>query len=110
MDEAACQRADQALSRYVRGGRTLADVGTELAYLRRERGLSLQALAQRATLSLEAVQAIESGRRLPSEQEFALLAAGLELTAGRLAEILRPVVQHQAGGIQAFGWPCHARG
>jgi hypothetical protein len=44
MDEAASQRADQALTRYVKG-----------------------------------------------------------LTAGRLAEILRPVVRHQASGIQAFG-------
>jgi hypothetical protein len=45
---------------------------------------------------------MESGRRLPIEREFALLAAGLELTAGRLAEILRPVVRHQASRIQVF--------
>ncbi len=40
---------------------------------------------------------MESGRRLPIEQKFALLAAGLELTAGRLAEILNlSVLPHRA--------------
>lgn len=97
MDAAASERADQALSRYVKGGRTLSDIGIEFAYLRQERGLNQQALAQRATLSLEAVQAMESGRRLPIEREFALLAAGLKLTAGRLAEILNlSVLPHRA--------------
>jgi transcriptional regulator with XRE-family HTH domain len=61
------------------------------------------ALAQRATLPLKTIQEIEAGRRLPTEREFALLATGLGLTAGRLAEILRPVVRHQASGIQPFG-------
>jgi hypothetical protein len=59
--------------------------------------------ARRATLPLETVEAIESGTRLPTKQEFALLARGLELTAGRLATILRPVVEHTAGGIRKFG-------
>jgi transcriptional regulator with XRE-family HTH domain len=103
MEEAASERADQALSQYVKGGRTLDDIGTEFAYLRRDRGLSQHDLAQRATLPLESVEAIESGTRLPTKQEFALLAAGLELTAGRLAEILRPVVEHSASGIRTFG-------
>jgi transcriptional regulator with XRE-family HTH domain len=103
MDEAATKRADQALSRYVRGGRTLADIGTEFVYLRRQRGLSQHALALRATLPPATVQAIETGTRLPTEQEFALLASGLELTTGALAEVLRPVVRHQASGIRAFG-------
>ena len=103
MDEAASKDADQALNQYVKGGRTLADIATEFVYLRRERGLSQQDLALRATLPLETVQAIESGARRPTRQEFALLASGLELTADRLAEILRPVVRHQASGIQAFG-------
>jgi DNA-binding transcriptional regulator YiaG len=103
MDEAASERADLALTQYVRGGRTLDDIATEFAYLRRERGLSQHDLAKRATLPLEAVQAIESGTRLPTRQEFALLATGLELTAKRLAEILRPVVQHTASGLRAFG-------
>jgi DNA-binding transcriptional regulator YiaG len=103
MDETAPEAADQALNQYVKGGRTLAVVGTEFVYLRRERGLSQHDLALCATLPLETVQAIESGSRLPTKQEFALLASGLEMTAGRLAGILRPVVQHQAGGIRAFG-------
>jgi len=103
MEEAASQQANQALTQYVRGGRTLSDIGIEFAYLRRERGLSQHELAQRATLPLENLQAIEAGTRLPTEQEFALLARGLELTAGRLAELLRPVVQHQGSGIRAFG-------
>jgi transcriptional regulator with XRE-family HTH domain len=112
MDEAASRRADQALSQYVKGGRTLADIGIEFVYLRRERGLSEQALAQRARVPLETVQAVESGRRLPTKQEFVLLATGLELTAGRLAELLRPVVRHQASGIRALanitlGGGCH---
>jgi hypothetical protein len=89
MDEAASEGADQALNQYVKGGRTLVDVGTEFAHLRRERGLSQHDLARRATL--------------PTEREFGLLATGLELTAGRLAEALRPVVRHQASGIRAFG-------
>ena len=103
MDEAASKRADQALSRYVRGGRTLADIGTEFVYLRRERGLSQHDLVLRATLPLETIQGIEAGSRLPTEQEFALLARGLELTVVRLAEVMRPVVQHQASGIRTLG-------
>jgi transcriptional regulator with XRE-family HTH domain len=102
MEEAAFGRADQALTQYVKGGRTLEDIGTEFAYLRRERGLSQPDLAQRARLPLESVQAIEAGARLPTKEEFDRLASGLELTAGRLAEILRPVVEHQANGIRAF--------
>jgi transcriptional regulator with XRE-family HTH domain len=103
MGETAAERADQALSQYVKGGRTFIDIGIEFAYLRRERGLSQHDLAQRATLPLETLQVIESGARLPTKQEFALLATGLELTAGRLAELLRPVVQHTGSGIRAFG-------
>jgi DNA-binding transcriptional regulator YiaG len=103
MEDAASERADQALSPYVKAGRTLDDIGTEFAYLRRERGLSQHGLAERATLPLETVEAIESGTRLPTKQEFALLARGLELTAGRLATILRPVVEHTASGIGTFG-------
>ena len=103
MDEAASEGADQALNQYVKGGRTLVDVGTEFAYLRRERGLSQHDLARRATLPLETVRGIEAGARLPTGREFGLLATGLELTAGRLAEALRPVVRHQASGIRAFG-------
>jgi transcriptional regulator with XRE-family HTH domain len=102
MEEAASERADQALTQYVKGGRTLVDIGTEFVYLRRERGLSQHDLAQRARLPLEAVEAIESGTRLPTEQEFALLASGLGLTPGRLAEILRPVVQHRGSGIRTL--------
>jgi hypothetical protein len=62
MEEAAFERADQALTQYVKGGRTLEDIGTEFAYLRRERGLSQPDLAQRARLPLESVQAIEAVR------------------------------------------------
>jgi transcriptional regulator with XRE-family HTH domain len=102
MGETAAERADQALTQYVKGGRTLADIGIEFAHLRRERGLSQQDLAQRTQLPLETIEAIESGRRLPTDQEFALLATGLELTAGRLAEALRPVVDHQASGIRTW--------
>jgi len=36
-------------------------------------------------------------------EEFARLATGLELSAARLAAILRPVLRHQASGTQAFG-------
>jgi ribosome-binding protein aMBF1 (putative translation factor) len=94
MGETAAERADQALTRYVKGGRTVADIGIEVAYLRRERGLSHHDLAQRARLPLEVIQVIESGTRLPTKPEFAQLAHGLELTVARLAELLRPVVQH----------------
>jgi hypothetical protein len=51
---------------------------------------------------LETIQAIESGTRLPTKGEFGHFAVGLELTAGYLAEALRPVVDHQASGIRAF--------
>jgi transcriptional regulator with XRE-family HTH domain len=102
MDEATSERADQALDQYVRGGRTLADIGIEFAYLREQRGLSQRDLAQRIRLPLETVQAIETGTRLPTKQEFTLLADGLELAAGRLAEALRPVVDHQASGVRSW--------
>jgi hypothetical protein len=52
---------------------------------------------------METVQVIKSGRRLPTDQECALLATGLDLTAGRPAELLRAAVRQQASGIQAFG-------
>jgi transcriptional regulator with XRE-family HTH domain len=103
MEEAASRRADQALTQYVTGGRTLDDIAAEFAYLRRARGLSQHQLAQRATLPLETLQAIESGKRLPTKQEFALLATGLELTEGRLAELLQPVVRHTGSGVRAYG-------
>jgi ribosome-binding protein aMBF1 (putative translation factor) len=103
MDEAASQQADQALGHYVRGGRTLVDIGTEFEVLRRERGLTHEELAQRARLPLGSVRAIESGTRLPTKEEFARLATALELSAARLAAILRPVLEHQPSGIQVFG-------
>jgi transcriptional regulator with XRE-family HTH domain len=90
------------LTQYVKGGRTLVEIGIEFAHLRRERGLSQHDLAQRARLRLETVQVIESGTRLPSKPEFAQLAHGLELTAARLAEFLRPVVRHQGTGVRAL--------
>jgi hypothetical protein len=37
MEHAGSEQADRALTRYVKGGRTLADIGTEFVYLRRER-------------------------------------------------------------------------
>jgi DNA-binding transcriptional regulator YiaG len=103
MGEAAAERGDQALRQYVRGGRTLGDVGIELAHLRRGRGLGPAEVAERGGLSQETVQALESGMRLPTGEEFTRLAAGLGLTPHRLAVLLRPVVQHQATGIRAFG-------
>jgi DNA-binding transcriptional regulator YiaG len=102
MGAAESERADQVLSRHVKGKRTVVDIGIEFTHLRRERGLSQHDLAQRTGLPLETIEAIESGRRLPTEQEFALLATGLEMTAGRLAEALRPVVDHQASGIRTW--------
>jgi transcriptional regulator with XRE-family HTH domain len=102
MDTGESERADQALDQYVKGGRTLSDIGVEFACLRREQGLSQRDLAQRARLPLKSIQAIESGTRLPTKGEFGHFAAGLELTAGYLAEALRPVVDHQASGIRAF--------
>jgi transcriptional regulator with XRE-family HTH domain len=103
MGQAAGEPGDQALGQYVRGGRTLADVGTELAYLRRERGLSPDDLARRGGLPRETVAVLEAGTRLPTSEEFMRLAAGLGLTPHRLAVLLRPVVRHQASGIRAFG-------
>jgi ribosome-binding protein aMBF1 (putative translation factor) len=103
MGKAAAEPGDQALRQYVRGGRTLVDVGIELAVLRRERGLGGEDLAQRGGLPPEIVQELESGTRLPTGDEFTRLATGLGLTAHGLAVLLRPVVQHQASGIRAFG-------
>jgi DNA-binding transcriptional regulator YiaG len=76
MENAASEQADQALTRYVRGGRTLADIGTEFVYLRRERGLGQHEFAERATLPVEAVQAIESGTRLPTSKSLSSLPPG----------------------------------
>jgi DNA-binding transcriptional regulator YiaG len=76
MEEAASQRANQALTQYVKGGRTLSDIGIEFAYLRRERGLSQHELAQRSTLPLETLQAIESGTRLPTSRSSRCSPAG----------------------------------
>lgn len=103
MDDTRSEQADQALRRYVRGARTLLDIGIEFAHLREERALSLEDLARRARMPLEAVQAIESGARLPSSDEFARLAAGLDLTEGRLALILRPVLRHGGSDIGTLG-------
>jgi transcriptional regulator with XRE-family HTH domain len=102
MNNAAAEGADQALRQWVRAGRTLVEVGEEFASLRRERGLSPEDLARRAMLSPEAIWMLESGTRLPTREEFERLAIGLELTAGQLAEILRPVLAHQAHGTGAF--------
>lgn len=96
------ERAERALRQWVTGGRTFVDVGEELTCLRRERGLSPTALAQRATLPVESVLAVESGTRLPTNEEFDRLAIGLEMAPGRLAEILKPVLSHQASGIGSF--------
>jgi DNA-binding XRE family transcriptional regulator len=68
MDKAKSERADQALRQYVKGGRTLVDIGTEFVHLREQRRLSQHDLAQRATLAPEAVEAIESGKRLPTRR------------------------------------------
>jgi transcriptional regulator with XRE-family HTH domain len=72
-------------------------------YLRGERELSPDDLARRGGLPRETVGLLEAGTRLPTSEEFARLATGLELTAHRLAVLLRPVVRHQASAIRAFG-------
>jgi transcriptional regulator with XRE-family HTH domain len=106
MNQAATQQADRALRQWVRGGRTLVDVGEELAYQRHQRGLSPEDLAQRTGVPLATIRTLESGSRLPTKEEFEHLAAGIGLTAGQLAEILRPVLAHQAEGIGAFQGCC----
>jgi transcriptional regulator with XRE-family HTH domain len=102
MNNAATEGADRALRQWVRAGRTLVEVGDEFAHLRRERGLSPEDLAQRAMLPLEAIRTLERGTRLPTREEFERLAPALGLTTGQLAEILRPVLAHQAHGTEAF--------
>jgi transcriptional regulator with XRE-family HTH domain len=102
MQHAGTEGADRALRQWVRAGRTLVEVGEELAWLRREQGLSPEALARRTRLPAATIRTLESGSRRPTMQEFARLAAGLGLTAGQLAELLRPVLAHQADGIGSF--------
>jgi transcriptional regulator with XRE-family HTH domain len=58
------------------------DFGTMLRRFRQTAGLTQEALAERARLSVEAVSALERGtRRAPFPQTTALLAQALELTA-----------------------------
>lgn len=82
MQHAGTEGADRALRQWVRAGRTLVEAGEELAWLRREQGLSPEALARRTRLPATTIRTLESGSRRPTMEEFARLAAGLGLTAG----------------------------
>jgi hypothetical protein len=97
MDGAASERADQALNRYVKADGRSPTSGPSSSTCA-EQGLSIEGLPLRATLPLETVQAIESGTRLSTEQEFALLGRQPAAADGR-----SPGRDPAASGIRAFG-------
>lgn len=60
-------------------------VGQRIRVLRKQRKLSLKALAQCSGVTLEGIHAIETGRvRSPRLDTLALIARGLEMTVPEL--------------------------
>ena len=59
------------------GGDVRHDFGARIRVLRRERGLTQEALAQRSSLSVEAVGRIERGAFSPTLETIHKLASGL---------------------------------
>lgn len=59
-------------------------VGANVARLRRERGLELRALARRAGIREDLLEALEDGRAVPSLRAIWHLATGLEVPFGAL--------------------------
>jgi len=70
------------------------DFGAVLRRHRRARGLTQEALAERARLSRDAISALErSRRRTPRPDTLALLADALELADPERASFARPLAR-----------------
>ena len=74
-------------------GRTRRQVefGDRVRTRRQELGLSQEALALRATINRTYIASLESGRRNPSLDLIARLAAGLKIDAGELVRGLERI-------------------
>jgi transcriptional regulator with XRE-family HTH domain len=101
-------------------GRALGAVGPRLRALRRERGTTLAALAERTGVSVSTLSRLESGARRPTLELLLPLAKAHGVTLDELVDapatgdprvVLRPTIRHgmtvvpltrRSGGIQAF--------
>lgn len=88
----------------------LAELGKRVQIARVERGMSLQALADRSTVSVSMLSAVERGLKAPTVVVLGRIAAGLGVTVtGLLAEpapdrvVVRRAV-HQDSANYASGW------
>jgi transcriptional regulator with XRE-family HTH domain len=91
----------------------MATVGRQIKVLRKQRGLTLEALANRSGVSVGLISQIERGRGNPSFNTLVQTAHALDVPIGRLfhtAEETSPVVRaderrpldiHQAGTLEA---------
>jgi predicted ATPase/transcriptional regulator with XRE-family HTH domain len=86
-----------------------SDFGTLLRHHRLAAGLSQQALAERAQLSIEGVSALERGyRRTPQFETVALLAGALALTTEQrvvFAAAARSGAGRDSGSVTVGPWP-----
>jgi len=80
--------------------------GTLLRHFRLAAGLSQEALAERARLSVEAISALERGTRLaPHQDSVDLLSRALHLNEADRARLAGAVVRRRAPRSSAASWP-----
>lgn len=85
LDEVREERVDSLSGPDSPEGRALGKaVGENVARLRAERGIDLEALARRSGIRADLVAALESGRAVPSLRAVWHLATGLEVPFGSL--------------------------
>ena len=72
-------------------------VGAVIRRERRERGLTLKALAERSALSVVYLGEIERGKKYPSAQVLEQLAKALELDLAELLELVADELRGAAG-------------
>jgi transcriptional regulator with XRE-family HTH domain len=72
-------------------------VGSVIRRERRERGLTLKALAERSALSVVYLGEIERGKKYPSAQVLEQLAKALELDLAELLELVADELRGVAG-------------
>src|SRR5437588_13032831 len=75
-------------------------VGAVIRRERRERGLTLKALAERSALSVVYLGEIERGKKYPSAQVLEQLAKALELDLAELLEVVAAELGGVAGPIR----------
>ncbi len=64
----------------------MAEVGRRVRALRRERGLSLDQLAERSGVSVSMLSTVERGQKVPSILVMGQIATALDTSIGRLVE------------------------